>query len=399
MRDTARPRKAAGIALLLAASLALTACGGQQTQETGSSAKKSDARSGAPTPAVTDPVVTTYDGGLYVLDGETLEIAEDIPLPGFNRINPAGDDRHVMISTSDGFRVLDAAGGKLTDIEFQGAKPGHVVHHAGRTVLFTDGTGEVTAFDPDDLAGGKPKTTTYTAPSPHHGVAVELANGHLVTTLGTEEERTGITVLDENREEITRNEECPGVHGEATAKDEAVVIGCEDGVLIHRGGTITKVDSPTEYGRIGNQAGSEDSPIVLGDYKKDADAELERPEQVSLIDTRTGELRLVDLGTSYTFRSLARGPHGEALVLGTDGEIHVIDPEEGKVTRTIPVMDQWREPLEWQRPRPAIFVRDHTAYVSDPATRRLHAIDIESGEQRASVTLPKAPNELSGVRH
>ncbi|MBN3931212.1 hypothetical protein IQ279_16510 [Streptomyces verrucosisporus] len=401
MSNTARPAKATGIALLLAASLALTACGGEETQQTRSSAEKTDAKSNAPAPApaVTDPVVTTYDGGLYVLDGKTLEIAEDIPLPGFNRVNPAGDDRHVMVSTSSGFRVLDAAGGKLTDIEFQGDKPGHVVHHADRTVLFTDGTGEVTAFDPNDLAGGKPKTTTYDSPSPHHGVAVELADGRLVTTLGTEEERTGITVLDENRKEITRNEKCPGVHGEATAKDEAVVIGCENGVLIYRDGAITKVDSPTEYGRIGNQAGSESSPVVLGDYKKDADAELERPEQVSLIDTRTGRLRLVDLGTSYTFRSLARGPHGEALVLGTDGKIHVIDPEEGEVTRTIPVMDQWREPLEWQQPRPAIFVRDHTAYVSDPATRELHAIDVESGERLATATLPKTPNELSGVKH
>ncbi|MFD1829955.1 zinc metallochaperone AztD [Streptomyces desertarenae] len=399
MNHTARPTKAAGIALLLATSLALTACGGQGDQGTRPPAKKADAGSGVPAPAVEDPVVATYDGGLYVLDGETLEIARDIPLPGFNRVNPAGDDRHVMVSTATGFRVLDAAGGTLTDIEFPGDKPGHVVHHAGRTVLFSDGTGDVTAFDPDDLAGGKPRTTTYTSPSPHHGVAVELADGRLVTTLGTEESRTGITVLDGNRKEITRNEKCPGVHGEATAEDEAVVVGCEDGVLIYRDGAITKVDSPTEYGRIGNQAGSEASPIVLGDYKKDADAELERPEQVSLIDTRTGRLRLVDLGTSYTFRSLARGPHGEALVLGTDGAIHVIDPEKAEVTRTIPVVDRWREPLEWQRPRPAIFVRDHTAYVSDPATRRLHAVDIESGKRLATVDLPKAPNELSGVKH
>ncbi|MEE1927160.1 zinc metallochaperone AztD [Streptomyces sp. TRM 70351] len=396
MTSTARPAKATGIALLLASSLALTACGAQDTKET-PAAETSGSDAASPAGAVADPVVTTYDGGLYVLDGETLEVAEDISLPGFNRVNPAGDDRHVMVSTSTGFRVLDAAGGRLTDIEFAGDKPGHVVHHAGRTVLFTDGTGEVTSFDPGDLAGGKPESTTYASPSAHHGVAIELANGHLVTTLGTEEERVGITVLDEEREEITRSEECPGIHGEATARDEAVVVGCEDGVLIYKDGAITKVDSPTAYGRIGNQAGSEESPIVLGDYKKDADAELERPEQVSLIDTRTGTLRLVDLGTSYTFRSLARGPHGEALVLGTDGKIHVIDPEEGEVTRTIPVIDQWREPLEWQQPRPALFVRDHTVYVSDPATRQMHAVDVESGERLASVTLPQAPNEVSGV--
>ncbi len=73
-------------------------------------------------------------------------------------------------------------------------------------------------------------------------------------------------------------------------QDEAVVIGCQTGVLIYSGGTITKVASPTEYGRIGNQAGSEESAVTLGDYKKDKDAELERPEQISLINTKTKEL-------------------------------------------------------------------------------------------------------------
>ncbi|CAM5359632.1 zinc metallochaperone AztD [Streptomyces fimicarius] [Streptomyces griseus] len=219
-----------------------------------------------------------------------------------------------------------------------------------------------------------------------------------MTTLGTEEKRVGITVLGKDRKEITRSEECPGVHGEATAQGEAVVIGCEDGVLIYKDGAVKKVKSPTDYGRIGNQAGSDESPVVLGDYKKDKDAELERPEQVSLIDTRTGTMRLVDIGTSYTFRSLARGPHGEALVLGTDGSIHVIDPDTGKVTRKIAVLDPWQEPLDWQQPRPALFVRDHTAYVSDPSGKKLLAVDIESGERLASADLPKAPDELSGVK-
>ncbi|MEW2635450.1 zinc metallochaperone AztD [Streptomyces sp. NPDC048389] len=397
MTITARPRAAAGITLLIATSLALTACGTDNVDRP--AAGKDGSKPGSSAQPVANPVVTTYDGGLYVLDGETLEVAGDIPLAGFNRVNPVGDERHVMVSTSEGFRVLDAVGRQLTDIEFKGPKPGHVVRHADKTVLFTDGTGQVTIFDPHDLAKGKPATTTYTSAAPHHGVAVELKNGRLVSTLGTEEKRTGIVVLDKDRKEVARNEECPGVHGEATAKREVVVVGCEDGVLIYKDGAISKVKSPTAYGRIGNQAGSDESPIVLGDFKKDKDAELERPRQVSLINTTTGKLKLVDLGTSYTFRSLARGPHGEGLVLGTDGKIHVIDPEAGKVTRTIPVTGAWQEPLEWQQPRPALFVRDHTAYVTDPATKKIHAVDIESGKELASATLPKAPNEISGVKH
>lgn len=226
---------------------------------------------------------------------------------------------------------------------------------------------------------------------------MELANGELVTTLGNEEERPGIVVLDADRNEIARNEDCPGVHGEATAQGEAVVIGCETSVLVYRDGAITKIDSPTPYGRIGNQAGSEASPVTLGDYKQDEDAELERPTQVSLIDTRAPQLRLVDIGTSYTFRSLARGPQGEALVLGTDGRIHQIDPVAGTVTRSIPVMREWEEPLEWQKARPALFVRGNTAYVTEPDARTLHAVDLATGSVTNSVTLPAAPNEIIGA--
>ena len=351
----------------------------------------------AAAPVVPDPLVTTYDGGIHVLDGRTLQLARDLPLPGFNRVNPAGDDRHVLVSTSAGFRVLDAAAGTLTDLEFPGAEPGHVVRHGGRTVLFTDGTGQVRVIDPATFGTGTPSVREHTTPQPHHGVAVELAHGELVTTIGNEEERPGIVVLDAERREIARNEDCPGVHGEATAQGEAVVIGCETGALVYRDGVITKITSPTPYGRIGNQAGSDASPITLGDYKQDENAELERPTVISLIDTRDASLRLVDIGTSYTFRSLARGPQGEGLVLGTDGQIHVIDPVAGAVTSTIPVIDQWQEPLEWQQPRPAIFVRGGTAYVSDPATNTVHAVDIARGTRTASVTLPATPNELSGV--
>jgi hypothetical protein len=175
------------------------------------------------------------------------------------------------------------------------------------------------------------------------------------------------------------------------------VIGCEDGAVVYADGKITKVDAPDAYGRIGNQAGTEASPFVLGDYKTDEDAELERPTRVSLIDTRDGGLELVDLPSSYTFRSLARGDDGEALVLGTDGQVHVIDPGSAKLTKSIPVIDEWEEPIEWQDPRPAILALDGSVYVTDPATDSIHAIDVETGEVWKSADLGVTPNELNGV--
>ncbi|WMC84419.1 zinc metallochaperone AztD [Streptomyces rochei] len=394
MNEPTRARTLTGTALVLAASMALTACGGGDASSDAEpkKAKTSEAA------RVDNPLVATFDGGLYVLDGETLKPAKTIELPGFNRVNPAGDDDHVVISTDEGFRVFDAARQTFTDTEFKGAKPGHVVRHGGRTTLFTDGTGEVNVFDPAELGdGAEPRTRTYTSAEPHHGVAIELTDGELVTTLGTEEKRTGALVLDKNNKEIARAENCPGVHGEAAAKDEVVGLGCEDGVLLYKDGEFTKVDAPDDYARTGNQAGSDVSPVLLGDYKTDPEAELERPTRISLIDTRTAKMKLVDLGTSYSFRSLARGPHGEALVLGTNGVLHVIDPETGKVEKRIDAVGDWTEPLDWQQPRPTLFVRDHTAYVSEPGKRRLHAFDLDSGERLTSVTLPQGTNELSGT--
>ena len=214
---------------------------------------------------------------------------------------------------------------------------------------------------------------------------------------GTEEARTGIRVLDADDTEIAASDECPGVHGEAVAADEAVVIGCEDGVVVYRDGVITKVASPDAYGRIGNQAGTEESSVVLGDYKSDPDAELERPTRVSLVDTVAGSLRLVDLPASYTFRSLGRAADGDALVLGTDGALHVIDPVSGTIERSAPVVGAWTEPDDWQQPRPTLRVLDGMAYVTDPATEELHVVDPTTGEIWKSTTLTVTPNELTGV--
>ena len=42
-------------------------------------------------------------------------------------------------------------------------------------------------------------------------------------------------------------------------------------------------------------------------------------------------------------------------------------------------------------------MRDHVAYVTEPSSKKIHAVDIESGEILTTATLPEASNELSGV--
>ncbi|MEV0672825.1 zinc metallochaperone AztD [Mycobacterium sp. NPDC050441] len=371
-------------ALALAATLA--GCGAGETQQ-------------AAREPIPDPLVVTYDGGLYVLDGGSLQVRVEVPMEGFLRVNPAGDDAHVLVSADKGFRLLDASAGELTDTTFVADEPGHVVAHGERTVLFADGSGEITVLDPHTIAAATPRIRTMKAPQAHHGVAVVLDDGSWVRSEGVDHESNGAVAFDASDREIARSHECPGLHGETFAGISTVVFGCENGVLAYSGGAFTKIAAPGEYGRVGTLRGHEDSPSVLTDYKVDPDAELERPNQFALIDTASKQLRLVNLpqSVSYSFRSLARGPHAEALILGTDGNLHVIDPASGATVKTIAVVEPWTEPEDWEQPRPSVFARGHDVYVTDPATRQVHAVDVESGEKGVSVTLEKAPNELSGV--
>jgi hypothetical protein len=379
------------LAALTAAALALAACGSGADSETGNAA--------APPAAGTGPVAITYDGGIYLLDGETLKVTHNVALPGFNRINPAGDDAHVVVSTEAGFQFLDAVAGTMTDIAYPGEKPGHVVRHGDRTILFTDGTGEVNSFDPKELANGKPQGREYKTAQPHHGVAVELGDGTMVVTVGTEEDRTGALALDKDGKEIARSDECPGVHGEAVAQGEVVGLGCHDGVLLFKSGAFVKVKSGPAYGATGTQMGTDNSPILLADYFVEPDAELERTERFALIDTVAAKHRIVAMpkGVSYSWRSLSRGPKGEGLILGTDGKLYVIDPAAGKIVNSWPVVGAWQEPVEWQKPRPAVFVRGDDAYITESATKKVHRVDLATGKITGSATLDATPNEISGT--
>jgi len=218
----------------------------------------------------------------------------------------------------------------------------------------------------------------------------------MLVSVGTEEGRTAATLLDADGGELA-TASCPGLHGEAVAAGGAVVVGCEDGPLVLRDGAFHKVPVDDAYARSGNLAGSAVSAVVLGDYKVERDAELERPQRVALIDTRTESMRLVDLGASYTFRSLARGPHGEALVLATDGTLRAIDDLTGEQLGQVTVLEPWEEPEQWQDPRPAIVSAGGVAYITDPGAQRLYAVDLATGQVVRHYDLPHVPNEIAVV--
>lgn len=354
------------------------------------------------------------EGFVAVLDAATLsEIARFTTSAPFPRLNPAGDDRHLFVSEPDAFRLLDlgtwtrahgdhghsyVTAPRYTDITFPAAKPGHVVEHDGSTALFSDGSGTIETFTTSHLGNERPRTTTVTLPSPHHGVAIPLHGGGLVHTLGTEDARRTISVRDQSGATVASTDACPGVHGEAAAAGRTLVFGCTDGAVVLSGSTFTKVQAAVPYARSGNLAGSPKSPVMLADYKTDKDAVLERPTKINLIDTVAKRARQVELGASYSFRSLARGPKGDALVLTTDGRLTVVDAASGTVVTRIPVVGPWTEPDDWQEARPAVRVFGKLAYVTEPAKKRIHVVDLTTNQLTASGDVGFVPNEISGNR-
>ncbi|MBY4109611.1 hypothetical protein HQO82_06260 [Rhodococcus fascians] len=386
-------RRASVTALALGAVATLAACASGTTPAAESTAIAAGPR-----------VAVSYEGGLRVLDAETFETVADFDSEEYTRLNLAGDDRNVMVTTSEGFRVLDTAAGtteqpQLTDTVFEAEKPGHVVRHGGKTILYADGTSDTTIFDTAALesADGLPETESIPGVDAHHGVSIVLEDGTFLTTVGNSNGRTGIEVRDASGAVVAKNDQCPGVHGEGTAEGEIVVFGCENGALIYDKGQITKLDAPDQpYGRTGNAYVSETSPLIVGDYKDDPDAEGSLLHAVTVIDPAAKTLDVVKLpdGAEYTWRGVARGPGDLAYIIGSDGAVHVFDPTTKTFTASYPVIDAWEGPAKYQDAHPGISIAGDTAYVTEPAGNSIHAVDLTTGNVTESKQLDVTPNEF-----
>lgn len=414
--------RVAALPVVVAGCLLVSACAASGSPTDAANATTSGGAS-APAPGsqerevakLTPRVLIARDGGLTLLDAATGAVISETEHPGFLRLNNAGDGRHVMVTDSDTFRVYDAGiqtqrhgdhkhnyeyAAGLTEVSYAAPKAGHVVLHEGLTTLFADGTGDIQVIDSTKIADPQAKVEKYRTDDPHHGVAMELSDGTLFTTQGTSEARSVIQVKKGDTV-VAETRDCPGSHGEAvaqpTVKGDVVAVGCHNGPVILRDGAFHKVPVKDAYARSGNLFGTPTSPIILGDYKVDKAAELERPTRIAFIDTRADTLSLVDLGSSYWFRSLARGPKGEALVLTYDGTLNILDPATRRVVRKVPVIAPWMEKTDWQEPGPAVKVAGSNAYVTDAEKRKLSIVDIPAGKVTHQFDLAHTPVEIAVV--
>lgn len=361
-------------------------------------------------------IVISHAEGLRAYDAKTGKVIGEDKMNAFLRLSDAGDDRHVMVTKGDSFLTYDTgritkghgdhnhyytAEPSLGDATINAPHAGHVVHHDGFTALFSDGDGVARIYKTEDIGNddAQPVNTVDTGAA-HHGVAVPLKDGSVVITKGTEDERHTIQHLDKEGKVLTETTECPGVHGEAAAGNGNIFFGCEDGPVIFDGTKFHKVDASAYagaggYQRSGNAAGSEESDVILADNKTDKDAELERPTSVTLVDTKDFSAKKVDLDASYWFRSLARGPLGEALVLTTDGKLNIIDPDSGEITSQIDAISRWKENKEWQQPGPILQAADGYAFITDAQKKQLVVIDLLQEKEVNRFDLDIEPTEMT----
>lgn len=427
----------AGSAVGIAALIALAACAPADSDVEATAGTTADAHeehaddhhdenaesSAQEASARTPRLVATYDGGVVVLDATTLEVEGDIAIDGFNRVSPAGDGRHVAVSTEGGWAILDAgtwsqehgdhyhyyvADPALTDLFIDATTPGHVVPHDGLTALWDDGTGKVQVVETSewtDMVDHEHLHTIreWTAEEAHHGVAAASETGELLVTRGNEDERTGAMLLDAEDAVLASSDECPGVHGETAFTnaegEEFFMVGCQDGALAFHGDHVHKLSVDGDFGRIGNLHAFDGSDVVLGDYKSDPEGGLGLSE-ISILNPEEETITVVnpfgDADASYTWRGIRRGSEGELLVLGSDGVLRTLD-ESGEVLTETAVIDAWDVPEEWQTAHPSLTIVDGMAYVADPATETVHIVDYVTGEVWKSVEVGFALNEVTSV--
>lgn len=396
------------LALTAAAALALSGCatpGGAASAPEETEAASDVAELDAPRPRL----AVTHDDGVVVLDAATLDVVADIPTDATPRAVAAEDGRHAFLTDPEGVSVLDlgvwsdAHGDHghsyetepaLTDLRFELAKPSHVVEHDGVTALFGDGEGEVVLVDTSDLADGADELRRIELRAAHHGVALQLEDGVVLTTDGDETANDSVVALDADGEELARTDDCTGIHGETIAAGETVAFGCIGAVTTYADGAFDRIALPDADGRVGGPKGDAESPVLFADYSRESQ---EGRDTVALIDVESGTVRLVALPTGYSYSSLARDGEDRGVVLGLDGALHLIDLETGEITTSIPAIDAWTAPEGHGTPTPGVVVHDGVAYVTEPAANRVTAVDLDGASVLAEAELDVAPRQAAVV--
>jgi ABC-type Zn uptake system ZnuABC Zn-binding protein ZnuA len=171
---------------------------------------------------------------------------------------------------------------------------------------------------------------------------------------------------------------CPRAHGTAIYHEKLAAVGCADGILLLEptGASetpfkATKLTFPADFpagSRISTVVANEESPYLLGNL---------RINELARIDPKAGTITRIMVPGNYSAFDI--GPEGQYfLALTTDGRLHAIDPETGKVVSSMTVMNPFATSGAGVVP-PAMVVGHERVYISDPNAAKVYEINAQGG--------------------
>ncbi|MFC9834597.1 ABC transporter [Rhodococcus sp. NPDC127530] len=401
-------------AIAAVAALTLGACATPQEEAAspdGRSQPGSDLAAEAGSTEVEGPeprlVVSDADSGrVDVLDLATAETLHSFEFDNPTRVTTVKDRYAFAVDGAGGaVHVLDAGSWTIdhgdhthsyTKPPFElgalaGGKPTHVIEGDDKVATFFNGDGVARVIDfaalrKDSIDVG----TVVDADAPHHGVALPIADGFVVSHSAADgtDSRPGTFEVHTADGEVQQSFDtaCPNMHGTAVS-DTNVLAACDDGLFVATtaAGAWTSEKVPYPAGidaatRPTSFRGHDGLPIHVA-----AAGPAATNDGVLVFDARTRgwtHVRTPD-------RVLSVAPAGDGRSVFTvlaDGTFRVYDTTTGAETASSHVL---AAPYDWSTESaapPAVVVGGSRAYVSDPASKTVTEIDFRD-DARVARTL------------
>ena len=294
---------------------------------------------------------------------------------------------HSGLSTVDHVNHVDLVQGAPYIVATMnvGREPTHFFAHGNDIAFFNDKDGTIALLD-QRLLGLSLDYTEITVAQPDHGAPViygdYILNGYL--------NLNRVDVYTRSGEQVATFEDCPRLHGEATASNH-IAFGCEDGVLLIQAvnGSFSSVKLANPPGtpegvRVGTIAAHEDSAVMVGNFGTG----------VIVIDPTAKTLTPIDLDANPLRMVFA---DSETLVILTaDGKLHLITPNNAQRINSIQVMDApdlEADGAVW----PTFALQGDVIFVTNPEAQQLHEVTLKDLKLRRSLTLDFTPFTLTSL--
>ena len=292
----------------------------------------------------------------------------------------------------------------LLGYSLSGAVPTHFESHDGHAALFFDGRAEpyatagVTLLS-DAGIGASRREASLVLPRNMHGTA-EPRGDYLLATYRAAEATD--TTLPSQVELYQRNgdsysfserfdEPCPSLHGSYSSHDFSL-FGCSDGVLVVEqdgdnfvASKIANPDTLTAPARIGTLIGDSEQDRFIGIAG----------DRLFAIDPAAAILSEIDWRAGAEVTRIAHGysPHGEhLLLLDSAGTLQLLDAA-GDYS-LLASLELGITPVTGNAPQIVFNSSAELAYVSDPAAKKIHVIDLEAATASA-IELDFTPSKLA----